>query len=365
MATRPFLKNLNGLRFLAASYTIFFHYWYFPNSVFWKNFFVHGHISVPFFFLLSGFVLSYSYHGHGFFEGKNNRAFVLNRFIRLAPIYYVAMGLAIPMAIYRQLHDYHISLTDNILFSIAHLTMTQSLVPFKSLMQFWNVHSWSLSVEMFLYFCSPFLIYKAGKLGPKNLYIAFFILTIMNSFFFFLFLPGNFLEVHISSFYAPMYLPTFLSGIILAKVFILEQKNIEKISSPIFVLSSVVLLVCFFSGFEEHFYSAFNPIFHICFSLVILSSCVSNRFNFFLGGKWMFFLGEASYAMYILQAPVKTATQFFLSKVIGYKRYDGLLYGSIIYISIVLCAIALSFLFDPFARKYLKRRFGLHSVPGA
>ena len=355
MYERPYLKNLNGLRFIAASYTIFFHYFSIPGADFLNNFFMHGHISVPFFFLLSGFVLSYSYQDYPFEKVGNIKRYITNRFIRLAPIYYIAMMLALPLLIYNQRTE-ELSLVKNVFYSFMHLSFAHSIIPIKELMNFWNIHSWSLSVEMFLYFCSPILILKVSSFNFKHILYSLALLLIINSIIFFYF-SGYFTKsIAISNHFAPLYFATFFNGIVLARLFLLKKSFFDRFSSLSFLISSVLLIVSFFANLNKEFYSAFNPFFHISFSLLILSSSTENNFNRFLGNKTFFFLGEASYAMYILQAPVKFYTQQFLSKVVGYMKFDGFLFNLTIYSAILIGAIILSTYIDPPARKYLKKK---------
>lgn len=355
MNKKPFLKNLNGLRFLAASYTIFFHYFSLPNNETLNNFFSHGHISVPFFFLLSGFVLSYSYHDFDFSCGPNTKNYLLKRIIRLAPIYYISMGLAIPLLIFKQLNQ-PLTVPANLSYALAHLTMIQSLIPLKPLMDFWNVHSWSLSVEVFLYFLSPIMLIRSRLFNLNKVYLNLFLMFLINTAIYLLASQPIDIFSKVSSYFAPFYLGTFFNGILLAKLYLLKREEINKISPIIFTVSSIVLLITFLGSFEKSIYSTFNPFFQFFFSLLILGSCDTNKWNQFLGGKLFFFLGEASYAMYLLQAPVKVFTQQFLTKTLGYSSIDGPLYCSIIFLSITFFAIILTVFIDPKLRKFLKER---------
>ncbi len=357
MEKRPFLKNLNALRFIAASYTIFFHYWSIPSSTILTGFFKHGHISVPFFFLLSGFVLSYSYSSYDFDEQGNTKKYILNRLIRLGPIYYIAMVLALPLIFISKSYQ-EVSLAQGIVYMLSHLTFTQSFIPIDRMVNFWNIHSWSLSVEVFLYLISPVFIAKIAKANIKHscylLVLTFIINTIL---FYFTFEPYHLLEIT-SPFFAPLYLPTFLNGIVIANIFIKikNQKTLILASQRIFPTVSILLIISFFSNFSDSFYSPFNPIYHIGFSLLILSSAVENRYNKFLGSKLLINLGEASYAMYILQAPIKVATQQTLSKIFGYTQSDGFFYCISVFLAITASAFVLSHYLDPKIRKALSAR---------
>lgn len=355
MHERPYLKNLNGLRFIAASYTIFFHYFSIPGADFLNNFFMHGHISVPFFFLLSGFVLSYSYQEYSFNQLGNIKKYLLSRFIRLAPIYYIAMILALPLLVYNQRTEVF-SITTNIFYSLMHLSLLQALLPLKDLLNFWNIHSWSLSVEMFLYICSPILILKVSTFNIKKIIFTLVLLLTINCFTYLYFAGFIFRPILISNYFAPLYFATFANGVVIARLYVLKKDFFDRNSSYFFILSSLFLVASFFSDLNKNFYSPFNPFFHIGFSVLILSSSSQNKFNNFLGNRFFFFLGEASYAMYILQAPVKFYTQQFLSKVVGFMAYNGIIFSIIIFSSILICSILISTYIDPPARKYLKSK---------
>lgn len=354
MQKTPFITNFNGLRFLAASYVIGFHYFSFPENKRLSTFFSHGHISVPFFFLLSGFVLFYSYNSYSFDKAKDIIKYIKNRFIRLAPIYYMAMSLSLVLLIRNQLTNEPLTILDNIFKSFVHLTFLQAIIPFKEVINYWNIHSWSLSVEMFLYICSPFIIKRLQRLATDKSILIFILMTILNSFFFFLKIDSDINLFGLSTLFAPLYLPTFISGALLAKIFLTHKELISKYTSELFIASSLLLLSSFVFDLSADFYSSFNPFYHLSFSALLLGSTIETFPNKWLSLKPIFILGEASYAMYIFQAPIKFATQQLLSKVINYKVYEGYIFGITIFTSITLFSLVISLYIDPPLRKKLK-----------
>lgn len=355
MTDKPFLNNLNGLRFLAASYTIFFHYWNFPKSHFINNFISHGHISVPFFFLLSGFVLSYSYSTYDFSIKNNKLKYLLNRYIRLAPIYYISMFLAIPLVIKKYMET-KFDLLEGGGYFLSHLLMAQTLFPTKAMISFWNTHSWSLSVEVCLYLGSPFLIHYVQKLKRKGTLVLLSFLVLVNSLIFFLsFSPVNLFDT-ISNYFSLLYFPIFFIGVALARLHLLSMTLLKKYSTYLFATSVILLSTMFCLELDATFYSTFNPLFFISFSLLILGSAHNHPLNSFLGTKMMFTLGEISYAMYILQAPIKLLSQQILSKVFSIQASSGIYYNLYIYFMIILAAYILSQTIDPILRKSMKKR---------
>src|SRR6476620_6656817 len=93
---RPRLHAITSLRFLAALHVVLFHmrvvgilsggpWWY-------QNFASIGYIGVNFFFVLSGFILVYTYAGSSF----SVRRFWQARFARIYPAYVVSLIVAAP-----------------------------------------------------------------------------------------------------------------------------------------------------------------------------------------------------------------------------------------------------------------------------
>lgn len=348
-----YLNRLSGLRFVAASYTIFFHYWSFPDSNFLNSFVSHGHISVPFFFLLSGFVLSYSYDQFDFSTHKKKITYLKNRLLRILPLYYLSLLLCIPM-FYLKYKASPLSLGELIASFFGHLTFSHSLFPFSKIINSWNVHTWSLSVEAFLYLLSPFIFSMLSKINLKRRILFLALSVFVNCAIFILDLSRISLFDKISSFFAPLYVSIFFIGILLAKFYIKYEYKLSKFSFWGFWGSSVSLIMLFSMGLDEKFYSSFNPIFIFLFSVLIISSCFPLRSNSFMGSKLMIHLGDASYGMYILQAPAKVFFQQIYSKLLGGASSEGLIYNLYIYISIVIFSMLATKIFDKKMREIFK-----------
>jgi peptidoglycan/LPS O-acetylase OafA/YrhL len=149
---RRALPALTGVRFLAAFYVVLFHgsaglerrfHLPAPLVIFLSN----GYLAVGLFFLLSGFILSYTYDGQ--IEGATNRyRFWEARFARIYPVYLLSLGLAYPFAT-----DLHLG------SRFAVVAMVQSWNPaIPQLAGAWNYPAWTLSVEAFFYICFPFVV---------------------------------------------------------------------------------------------------------------------------------------------------------------------------------------------------------------
>ncbi|RJS17341.1 hypothetical protein DRW03_27735 [Corallococcus sp. H22C18031201] len=160
---RPGLAALTGLRFLAAMGVLGFHYYCGPCEPHLPAWVGHllgaGFTTVSLFFILSGFILAYTYlDATGSFRGSLT-AFIRARFARLYPIYVVALAVELPFFIRSiQLTEPKASAVEVCRHSAATLTLTQAWGMDVS-RPIWNIVAWTLSVEAFFYAVFP-------RLGP-------------------------------------------------------------------------------------------------------------------------------------------------------------------------------------------------------
>ncbi len=171
---RPRLPALTSLRFFAAFHVVIFHFQamqIFIGPVWFQKLSSIGYVGVSFFFVLSGFILVYTYAGRPMVLKNFWRA----RFARIYPAYAFSLLVTAPFFFYAVL-------TMNIPFFVwakAHLKLASALV--LSLLQAWvppaaltwNAVAWSLSVEAFFYVLFPFLLLVLVRRSqPQLLLIA-------------------------------------------------------------------------------------------------------------------------------------------------------------------------------------------------
>ena len=166
----PELPALTGLRFFAAIYVVFYHF-VFPNLHTivspLRSALSAGFSAVGFFFVLSGFVLTYSYLGAGR-RSIDRRSFWKARLSRIYPAYFFAFLLAAP---FRNLgflpcQRFASCRGETTLGAGLYLTLLQSWTPWTA--WYWNIPAWSLSVEVFFYFCFPFAVIVLYRLRPRT-----------------------------------------------------------------------------------------------------------------------------------------------------------------------------------------------------
>jgi peptidoglycan/LPS O-acetylase OafA/YrhL len=126
-------------------------------------------VGVNFFFILSGFILTYNYLDADGQLRVTRRDFWAARFARIYPVYLLAFLVAtLPSA--HDLLAHHASLLSTIMTGLAALTLTQAWVPASS--DAWNGPGWSLSAEAFFYLLFPFAALAIARLGRYRPYLA-------------------------------------------------------------------------------------------------------------------------------------------------------------------------------------------------
>ena len=139
------IDQLTGLRFFAALLVFFSHSNFDGGHNIARLIFESGYVGVSFFFVLSGFVLAFSYQQRLSEKKITVRRYIFLRFARLMPLHLLT---AIPFVIWLWCTD-----RLNIGGALLNLTLLQSWVPHTGSYFSLNAPSWSLSNEIFFYVC--------------------------------------------------------------------------------------------------------------------------------------------------------------------------------------------------------------------
>lgn len=152
------IDALTGVRFLAAFLVFVFHLNMRSKMLFlpWPvyNIVSHGAFGVTVFFVLSGFLLTYS-HLKDFPKGEfqtqgYNWRFLYKRLARIYPAYLV--GLLLYAAVGAYFHQPH-----GLAYILADATMVQAAFPSLA-MAWYGSGAWSVSIEIYFYLFFPFLL---------------------------------------------------------------------------------------------------------------------------------------------------------------------------------------------------------------
>src|SRR5947209_15296669 len=155
-ARRPArLDALTGLRFWFAFLVVVHHslqHWFgsqiYPVADF-------GYIGVDFFFVLSGFVLTWSWR-----PDVSARRFWWNRVARIWPLHLTTMVIALVLVADQVSRP-------GVLGTLANLVLLQAWVPDQHVYFGYNAVAWSLSCEVFFYLSFPVLARAISRLSAR------------------------------------------------------------------------------------------------------------------------------------------------------------------------------------------------------
>jgi peptidoglycan/LPS O-acetylase OafA/YrhL len=172
-STAAVLNPLTSARFAAAFAVMVFHFggdalYHLPRAV--QLIFERGYVSVSFFFVLSGFILTHSYlNGAG---RLNSRSFYIARFARIYPVYLLAFVLEAFFVIHQEVTARSVTQASGPLgiSALLNLLLLQSWL-ITSVPE-WNVPGWSLSTEAFFYLIFPPVGRAALRLARNGTILA-------------------------------------------------------------------------------------------------------------------------------------------------------------------------------------------------
>lgn len=166
------LDPLTSLRFFAASLIVLHH----SVEIFsFKKTFLAYDQGVSFFFVLSGFILTYVYPS---LNSKHAiKRFFLARFARIWPVHFFCFLLVIftlPKIMWI------ISPTEHLWpRALTNLLLIQAWIPRYDYFFSFDAPSWSISTEFFFYLCFPFLITRFRNTWLKKLTFCLFLVLAM------------------------------------------------------------------------------------------------------------------------------------------------------------------------------------------
>lgn len=144
------LDALTSLRFFAALAIVIHHSKGAFSATAWIESPIPLDYGVSFFFILSGFILTYSHPEST--KQLGIRKFYVARFARIWPLHFVTFVLCLLLIPERA------RLTpDSLVITAANLALIQAWIPKAAYFFSYNAVSWSISAEVFFYLCFPFL----------------------------------------------------------------------------------------------------------------------------------------------------------------------------------------------------------------
>ena len=296
------LPSLTGARFIAAALVFFFHATFaypFASPGAQENsdvlFSQGGYTGVTFFFVLSGFVLTWAVR-----PGDTTTRFWRRRFFKIYPNHLLTFlaGCALVAIVTKA----SVSGWD----AVLNVLLLQSWHTDLFVRGDFNPVAWSLSCEALFYFSFPFLIKLVDKVRPERLWFwtsltavavfsvpAFATLLPAGEMF-----PQGFTswELWFAYYFPPIQLLTFLFGIFMAKIVITGQRLPVQLGGAVALAVGAYFVTSVFGPVYQ-----FTAVTLVPLGLLIAAAAKADITGqpTFLGNKTMVWLGEISFAFYM------------------------------------------------------------------
>lgn len=311
------LNSLTGLRWVAAVLVFLFHLGYVGGAT---GLAIHsvigraGHAGLSFFFILSGFVLTW-----GARPGDTARTFWRGRFVKIFPNHWVTFLVTALIML----------AAGEALFSgptLANLFLMQTWVPN---LDFWismNAPSWSLTCEVFFYALFPLLLWAINRIPVARLWLAAGLslaAVVAAPILIELLVPGtpkipyptlgpvSFEQLWLTYWFPPVRALEFVLGIVLARV--VMAGKFPRISwVPVTAVFLVFQVLAMNSPSHLLGLVALPSLSIVLLIPYLAQKDIRGEWTPFRG-RWMVWLGEASFAFYLFHKIVMSYGQKWIN----------------------------------------------------
>jgi peptidoglycan/LPS O-acetylase OafA/YrhL len=309
---RPRLPAITSLRFFAAFHVALFHMnemGAITGPAWFKSFAAIGYVGVSFFFVLSGFILVYTYAGRDIVLGD----FWQTRFARIYPAYLFSLVLSFPFFYFGALKmhipffafaEQHFTLS-----AVLVLLLLQAWVPPAALA--WNSVAWSLSVEAFFYAVFPFALTRFGKLSRTVLWAlipACWIAGLAVSISYLAMRPAGALYVSSNNwsaavqfvkFFPLVRLPEFLMGMACGYLFLRNERN-PRHAWPLVALGLLGVAGTALAARFVPYLVVHTALGGPAFAALVYGIALQPSWASWLNNRALVLFGNASYSFYLL-----------------------------------------------------------------
>jgi peptidoglycan/LPS O-acetylase OafA/YrhL len=266
-----------------------------------------GESGVGFFFLLSGFILTYAHHRDfsGPFRVKAAHAFHLARVARIYPVHLATMALCLAWFIPFGAPQWDLAdVPTRIAGSIAQALLLQSWSPNANIYTGLNAVSWSISVEAFFYVLFPVLLYGLlrafrgpGQKSPLATALALWIALVAVL----VAIKPTPLILWALYFFPPIRLVDFVVGMLIGVAFLHRRPATSRLATlaEASCILAVIGAIAVLPALPEwlRFAAALMPLWAL---LISVFARQSGAISWFLSHPWCVRLGEISFAFYMV-----------------------------------------------------------------
>jgi peptidoglycan/LPS O-acetylase OafA/YrhL len=364
-----YFPGLDALRFFAALSVIITHVELlkgaFGRSNWWKEpmIFELGSLGVSFFFVLSGFLITYLLFREDYEFGKINiRKFYLRRIFRIWPLFYLVFLIGFFVLPYFDSINIDYLQTEfesnfwghflSYLFILPNLSYSIYGTPVPHIGQ-----SWSIGVEEQFYLVWPLLFYFFRNKIKTFVWLLVCTLLLKSIVLGLSLVVENSIMTSLKAFLAMSKIENMIIGAIGAWIYYNNKTKFLKIiySSPLVLMSIVSIPLLIYFG-PIILQDGYHIIYSISFLIIILNVSTNNRALLDLNHPFFNYLGKISYGIYMYHMMIIPIVIVILNRwLLESWVYNILVYTLSIGMTIVISALSYEYFESKFIA--LKHKF--------
>ncbi len=377
------LPALTGLRIVAAVLVVMFHFLYIRvpagtgvahmTAALVRRVVGSGFTGVSFFFVLSGFILTYSYpEPNGRLRGTRSR-YYWARVARIYPLYLFTLLLAFPPYIgWGAVNPVTFQHGHFVPILVLSPVFLQAWLPYPPT---WNPPSWSLSAEIFFYAVFPLLVPLVGRLRRRYALPAAFGFWAISALIVVAYVIINPDQGQTGPWYSHHWLrilydgpaprlPEFFLGAVVARIFVMRESgkagHAPWLSPAVLSIIAALSVVIVWSIGPLPVALVNQVVLDPLFALLIYSVAFGKGpLAAIFSWPVITALGEASYALYLLQWPVHDWLSHFFPKTTVTRAITpdarGYVYFALFLVISVVAALLTHFFIERPARRAIQR----------
>ena len=327
------LSSLTGIRFYAALVVYVYHVVLtIPgvNALSVSSLFSNAaDVGVSFFFVLSGFILTYNY-ADVFRDGISTasyKRFIWDRLTKIYPVHFLALLLVLPIA----------TLSPQLRLDWRavplHLLLLQCFWPSSTpaFSSYLNVPSWSISCEWFFYLLGPVVMFLASGNRRRWVLVAVVMAYACGLGLFLWHGQSDEARFYFVSRFAPSRFVEFLLGVFLARVFLTSSGQKLAGVSGLAQATGIGLLIAGAMSRPYVPWPLWGGLLYVPGSILLVLGLAHDR-GFFvahLSRPWLNLLGRATFSLYLIHTPLLRAVRG-LCLYLGWEVRSWPVFGAVV-----------------------------------
>lgn len=319
------LDSIQVLRGVAAILVVLFHFRHYLNDVYplkdlGDRLFLFGEAGVDIFFVISGFIIVYSSRSR---EKNTFSEFAIKRFFRLYPLYFFVLTIYL-LSYHNEAFNYINVIKSYLLIPIDY----NGKAPWFGLSTIYS--AWTLTYESYFYFIFALSIllshkYRVAICAAAIIIVMYFVQKLTYGEFSLIAVTGknefNGLIYNFMFVSSPLILD-FIMGMVVAYVYIFYEKHIK--ANEVITFMSLIVLTISVVFMVSHATASIGPLFWgwcsvgIVLSILLISKNLSIKYP-----RFLIYLGEMSYSIYINHVVVKKVSLSYIGPLGLFKNGDG------------------------------------------